>query len=150
MRLKTPILLAIAVLGTTATTCMVQGAVAVAPSGVLGPDGTRDSVVAVVTRIVRRHGAKELEPGFQPEEHWVKCFEVGTLFLCGKEYKGETQLRMYEPRPGHFSPSADSVHGELLDSLRKAFGQTAVRECPWELSGRPEGSGCRVDRPAGR
>lgn len=147
MRIK-PILLALLIIaGTTATSCVVDRAVAVVPSKALGADGTRDSVVAVVTRIAQRHGAKEFMPD-QAEEHWVRCFMVkGAIMLCGKQNKGETQLHMYT-RPGA-RVWLDSLNHEVLDSLRSGFGKTSVRECGWRLSGKPEGSGCRVANPVG-
>ena len=147
MRIK-PLLLALLIVsGTTATSCIVDRAVAVVPSEAIGADGTRDSVVAVVTRVAQHYGADEIKPDYEPEEHWVRCFFVRSVLLCAKPNKGETQLHMYG-RPVS-RPWLDSLHHELLDSLRKGFGQTAVRECGWRLSAKPEGSGCRVANPVG-
>jgi hypothetical protein len=115
-------------LGTTATTCMARRALAIAPDPVLGSQGTRDSALAVMTRLARRHDAEDLEPEFQRDEHWIRCFARGTLVLCAKECKEETQLRVYQARTTRFTPWADSMYREMLDSLRRSFGEARVRE----------------------
>jgi len=144
MRARVLLLISLAVAGTTATTCTARSAIAVVPTASLGVDGTRDSVLAVVARLAHRYGAQEQKPDLQAEEHWIQCFSRETLMMCGKVYRGETQLRIYQARATRLTRWADSMNHELLDSLRRSFGVVQVRQCDWRLSGDAEGSGCRI------
>ncbi len=141
--------LSILLLLCTATSCFQQAAVAVAA----GPAGDRESIrrdaFSLVARLASRRG---LRPSFpdNPAQGWVECFAASALVLCGKELDREFQFMLREAIPAPlsrrglrgFSPRADSLRHEFLDSLRTRFGAANVRQCDWSEARDPRRSGC--------
>jgi hypothetical protein len=133
----------------TATSCSEQAALAVAAGSLGDPENIRRDAFSLVARLASRRG---LRPSFpdNPAQGWVECFAASALVLCGKELDREFQFMLREAIPAPlsrrglrgFSPNADSLRHELLDSLRARFGAASVRECKWGEARDPRRSGC--------
>ena len=61
---------------------------------------------------------------------------------CGKVKDREIQFRLFETMARQYTPRADSLRRELLDSLRARFGERSVRECTWQHEHDLKRSGC--------
>ena len=129
-------------LGDTATSCLASAAIAVMPASTVSTDSAAPTAFALAARVAARRGLTPFRAPDQDEEAWNACFTRETFFLCGKMYGREIQFEMYQARTPRFTPWADSVRVELLDSLRTRFGAPGVRECEWRISHAPPGSGC--------
>lgn len=121
-------------------------AIAVTPAPSADPNATGQRVLALVTRIAQRHA---LEPFEWKEVAFERCFSKRGFYMCGKQYQSETHLRLWQVKTFGFSPPADSLRRELLDSLRSTFGAQQVRECKWRTAPDPRQSGCTVVVPSG-
>jgi len=118
---------------------------AVAPDPTVGVDSAGQAAFAVAARVATRRGLTRFDPtgpDGRNAEGWKQCFTRSSLFLCGKVKDREVQFRFYQVRTFEFTPTADSLRRELLDSLRVEFGQQRVRECRWEAARDPRRSGC--------
>lgn len=73
----------------------------------------------------------EDDPDHVENDGWVQCFHRGGLRLCAKTVGASTELLLTQFPTFHFTPWADSVRRELLDSLRARFGTEGARECKW-------------------
>ena len=133
----------------TATSCFEQAAVAVAAGSGEDPENTRRDAFSLVARLASSRGLRPSFPN-NPAQGWAECLAASALVLCGKELDREFQFMLSEAiaaplsRRGlrGFSPRADSLRRELLDSLRARFGATNVRECNWLEERDPRRSGC--------
>jgi hypothetical protein len=67
---------------------------------------------------------------------------LARFLLCGKVLDGEIQFKVYQSKSAQFTPWADSLRRELLDSLRVQFGPERVRECEWHAASVASRSGC--------
>jgi hypothetical protein len=133
----------------TATSCFQQAALAIAPGSMGNAENTQREAFSLVARLASKRG---LRPSFpeNPAQGWAECFAASPLVLCGKEIDGEIQFLLSEgiaaplSRRGlrGFSPRADSLRQELLDSLRARFGAANVRQCNWREARDPRRSGC--------
>jgi hypothetical protein len=133
----------------TATSCFEQAALAIAAGSMGSAEGPRRDAFSLVARLASRRG---LRPSFpqNPAAGWAECFVASPLVVCGKEVDREIQFLLREgiaaplSRRGlrGFSPRADSLRRELLDSLRARFGAANVRECNWREARDPRRSGC--------
>lgn len=98
-------------------------------------EATSDSSVpaetfALVTRIGVRNGLRVIAPSDaagRNEQAWESCLTRETLFLCGKVSGPEIQFEMRQALTAKFTPWADSLRRELVDSLRAKYGSAAVR-----------------------
>ena len=113
-----------------------SAAIAIAPRPEVPVDSARQSALAVVSRVVGRHG---LEP-ILPPESWEWCFGKSSVILCGKVLDLEIQFRLSQWIG--FSPLADSVRRDLVDSLEAHFGERRVRQCEWRQARDRRRSGC--------
>jgi hypothetical protein len=123
---------------------------AVAPCGTAGGDSLVQAVFATVARIGARRGLQTVEPGGadnRNDEGWQQCLTRPSLFLCGKVKDGEVQFELRQVLTPRFSPAADSLRRELLDSLRAQFGADRVRECKWQVERDQRRSGCAPRAP---
>jgi hypothetical protein len=136
------ILLIALVAACSATSCVIQRAIAVAPNA-------RDSATApeaafaIEEAVSRQFG---LAPYAYPDRStlgFTACFGHDPisprLVLCGKTTGREAQFLLTQ---GMRARHADSVRLALLDSLRSRFGADAVRECNWHFADDPTQSGC--------
>ena len=119
------------------TSCTAFGALALAPSPAVPTDRIARASFPIVARLAGRYGLAGAHG-----QAWPECFSRETFHLCGKIKDGEVQLRMYQAMTPHFTPWADSLRRELLDSLRLEVGVSAVRECQWRLERDDARSGC--------
>jgi hypothetical protein len=117
-----------------------SGAIALAPHPAIRVDSARHAAFGLVARVAKRRGLEAFDPKDREEEDWIECLGKSSLILCGKVNDGEVQFRMWERI--RFSPQADSLRHELLDSLRAQFGRPWVRECEWRIAHAPRRSGC--------
>jgi hypothetical protein len=123
---------------------------AVAPRATAGGDSLAQAVFATVGRIGARHGLQTVDPrgaDNQNDEGWQQCFTRPSLFLCGKVKDREVQFELRQVLTPRFSPDADSLRRELLDSLRAQFGADRVRECKWQVERDQRRSGCAPRTP---
>jgi hypothetical protein len=131
----------------TATSCAKITGIAIAPSPTSDSAGVADKAFRLLERVTGRRGMQAYVDPYQGQDAWIKCFaqslEHGRKFvLCGKLKDHELQLRLFEDETVSFTPRADSMRRELLDSLRAEFGEQAVRECVWRIDRDPQRSGC--------
>lgn len=122
--------------------------IAIAPRPSAAPDSVSQVAFALAARISMRHGVPAIDPRQTGEEGWGTCFERGKFYLCGKQVGSETQFHSWQWGL-FFSPLADSVRRELLDSLRTEFGPSNVRTCNWQSVGnlRSKASGVCRSKP---
>lgn len=118
----------------TATTCSTLKAIAVAPAAEASLDSAGRVAIALVERVTARRGLKPHDPGeaFRAGREGVICFASRGLIVCGNVKTPEVQFSLTEVGSIGFTPWADSVHREVMDSLRVEFGASRVRECEWE------------------
>ena len=120
----------------------------VAPQASGTTDSTAQRAFAVVTRVGTRRGLVASEDARKDGQGWKECLTQITLVVCGKVRGGEAQFQM---RQWHsFSPDALNLKRELLDSLRREFGDSNVRECAWKDQRPLTASGCAPLSPAER
>jgi len=118
----------------TAAACdpTIGSGIAVAPTPAVGPATLERNVRHTAENVARRNGMEpEDDPDHVEDNGWVQCFHRGGLRLCAKTVGASTQLLLTQFPTFHFTPWADSVRRELLDSLRARFGPDGVRECEW-------------------
>ena len=108
----------------------VEG-IAISPQPSVAADSAGQVAFAVAARISARHDVPALVPLRAGMRGYHACFARDTFFLCGKRVGGETQFHAWQRGRFSFSPRADSVIRELLDSLRSEFGSSNVRTCEW-------------------
>jgi hypothetical protein len=133
----------------TATSCFHQAALAIAAGSIASADSTRREAFSLAARLASRRGLRPAFP-WNPTAGWAECFAAHPLVLCGKEIDGELQFLLSEgiaaplSRQGlrGFTPRADSLRHELLDSARARFGAAHVRQCDWREARDPRRSGC--------
>jgi hypothetical protein len=129
----------------------MDAGIAVAPrerTTTQGLDSVQQRAFAIAARIAARHGLELFAP---PEDDWYQCFGRSALVVCGKVLDDEVQFRLSEGRASRFSPEAQRVRRELVDSLRTHLDGT-IRECDWDFW-KEEGhlrSGCPRVVPTGR
>ena len=103
----------------------------VAPTAVAASDSSaRAETFALVTRIGMRNGLRMVGPADAAghnDQGWETCLTRETLFLCGKVSGPEIQFEMRQGMSARFTPWADSLRREIVDSLRSKFGTAAVR-----------------------
>ncbi len=130
-RLMKPIAGLIALLAIClATTCSTSTAIAITPATAEPLETVADSIFATVAQTVSSRG---LKPYQRVEQKGFKaCFAKENLFLCGKVNDPEIHLLLYQTGTTRFSPWADSLRHELVDNLRRQFGESRVRECKWQ------------------
>jgi hypothetical protein len=129
---------------TAATTCADDAAIAVAPGPAANVESASDRAFAATGAVAGRHRLEPFVASNQAEERWRQCFIRETFILCGKVNAPEVQFYMYQSRTTRFTPWADSVRREMLDTLRTEFGESRVRECEWERWPEERRSGCLI------
>lgn len=128
--MRTPFLVAVGLCGIAATcTPTFSSGIAVAPAPAASADRVRNAAFTLVTRMATRFG---LEPSRSGKRD-VRCFSRSAVTLCARALDREAHFRIHEFARGRFSPRADTLRRELLDSLRAAFGERRVRECDWDV-----------------
>jgi hypothetical protein len=122
------------VLVSSATTCSTIATIAVAPAPGASLDSTARIAFALVERVTARRGLKPHDPGEAAvrASRELTCFANRSLLVCGEVNAPDIQVSISQVRRIGFTPGADSVRTELLDSLRVEFGASQVRECKWE------------------
>ena len=133
----------------TATSCTADSGIAITPSPGVDSDSAAQRAFSVVERVTARRGLQPYTAPDQQEKTWIRCFAEDVphnrkLVLCGKMKDREVHFRLYATMIARFTPHADSVRVELLDSLRAEFGAQAARECVWRFEGDSRRSGCPV------
>ena len=135
--LKHVVTLAALVLVCTAQDCATFTQIVVSPGAGVPVDSAAQAALAVAARLATRRGLQPLERGDLAKEPWTRCSaayrlgyrgETAALSLCEQVSNGEVQFGLAE-HTIRFTPRADSLRRELLDSLRAQFGATHVREC---------------------
>jgi hypothetical protein len=119
--------------------CSTGKAIAVAPAPAATLDSVARAAFALVERVAARRG---LTPQGQGEALRETCLVRQSFTLCGQVNGPEVQLSMSQVKTIGFSPWADSLRTELLDSLRVEFGASRVRECKWKWDGNAQRWGC--------
>jgi len=124
--------------------------ISVAPQPAAVMDSLRERAFVLAEGVATRHGLdRDYEEGFRQcflgmpyrnPRHMSKGRTA--LSLCGKATARGAEFRLFEAVTARWSPRADSVRRELMDSLRAQFGAHAVRECTWRLARDPRQSGC--------
>jgi hypothetical protein len=114
-------------------------AIQVAPQPAAVSDSTIQRAFAAVSRIGTSHGLV-LDRAPTDPEGWRECLSRDTLFVCGKIVGGEPQFQVRQ----WASLSADAlmIKREILDSLRREFGEPNVQECQWKVQRPLSSSGC--------
>jgi hypothetical protein len=141
------LVLVVFVLVCTATSCVMTTGIAIAPNPPTDSATAADRSFSLVERVIARYGMQAYIAPNQRAEAWIRCFaqefdDGRKLILCGKLREREIHLWLREVMNSRFSPHADSVRGELFDSLRAEFGEQAVRECKWQNEFDSRRSGC--------
>ena len=137
------------VLVSTATSCITSTGIAISPIPALDSSSVVERTFALVQRVGVRRGMQPYTAPDEREEGWMRCFaqeltQNRKLQLCGKLKDHQVHLRLSEIMASRFSPHADSVRAELLDSLRAEFGAPALRECEWRYEYDSRRSGCSL------
>ncbi|HJU70182.1 MAG TPA: hypothetical protein VJ650_18245 [Gemmatimonadaceae bacterium] len=130
-----------------ASVCSTGAAIAVAPLPDANFDSAARTAYALVERVTARRGLEPWDLGQAAvgTGRDLTCFSKRSLLVCGEVNAPEIHFTISEVKTIGFTPWADSVRTELLDSLRVEFGAVRVRECEWK---RMEGSQCLPARPA--
>ena len=130
----------------TASVCSTGAAIAIAPLPEANLDSAARTAYALVERVTARRGLEPWDPGEAAVRAGrdLTCFAKRSLAVCGEVNAPEIHFTISEVKRIGFTPWADSVRTELLDSLRVEFGAFRVRECEWK---RMEGAQCLPARP---
>ena len=134
------LVLAALVLVCSATSCVTTTGIAVLPApGEGDADSVRGAVYQVAAAVAARHG---LTPKDTDKVTGLPtCSANSQLVLCAATRQDTVQLRLDE-RAAKFTPAADSLRLDLLDSLRTRFGNARVRECKWHYDRDRRKVGC--------
>ena len=123
-----------------ATSCIEVRGISVIPLETMTVDSALARAAALTQRFGARHGLGPYTDPEQANQHYALCVARESFFLCVKAKDGEVQFRNYQaPR---FTAWGDSLHRELLDSLRSMFDSARVRPCKWHVDRSPKPSGC--------
>lgn len=107
------------------------GGIALAPSPTAPLDSVSQSAFALTARVAARHGLDRVVPPKEAATEWQQCFGKTGFLLCGELFEGEVQFQLSDWHRSKWSPLADSVRQDLMDSLQAEFGQQHVHECDW-------------------
>jgi hypothetical protein len=114
-------------LAATLSTCdpVKKASFGVTPGTAGGRDSSAEAAFGTIARVAGRYGLREVDPADaagKNEQGWLRCFTVDTVFVCAKRRGPEVQVEMRQRLAGRFSPWADSLRRELVDSLRAPVG----------------------------
>ena len=88
------------------------------------------SGLAVVSHVAARHGLSPMAPPDKEIHHWTHCFGERGITLCAKADASQMEFFLSQFRAfRRFTPTAERLRRELLDSLASRFGSGAIREC---------------------
>lgn len=85
---------------------------------------------ALVARLSERSGLTTADPrdaNGRNAEQWRACWGRETVRLCGKTSGSNVTFEMRQALATRFSPWAESLRRELVDSLRADYGAASVR-----------------------
>lgn len=119
--------------------------IAVSPRNTANANTMQAAAFDLGARIARRFGLTERNVEQVKLLRAHECFSRSSptaLTLCVKPLDGEAQFWLHEFVRESFTPTADSLRRQLLDSLRAQFGHDRVRECSWEFPSDRNRSGC--------
>jgi len=108
----------------TATSCSAFATYVLTPPANASVDSVSRDAFGVVARVA---AARDLRV-FEAKGEYAKCFVRQSFFLCEKLAGSVIEFQIRQGGTAYFTPWADSLRSELVDSLRGRFGPFAVLE----------------------
>lgn len=108
------------------------GGIAVTPTSRAISAETRDTAVAVASRVALQVGLEHWSlDSSEAADFGSDCYRRNTLLVCTQPTSRSVEVHMREFPSAHWSPLADSLRHALLDSLRSRLSGVSVRFCNW-------------------